>query len=272
MSRYRFTVFTKPWKTPIPALAAHVAALGFDGVELPVRPGYPVNPENAADALPAAALVLSDAGLTLDSVAALPNEATLAACAEARVPLLRVCVNYEAEETYLEGEERLRREFDALLPALERAGVTLGVQNHYGARDINHACGLRSLLRGYDPRRVAAVWDPAHNALQGEAPAAALDFLGDSLRMVNMKNAFWRRTNGPEAEVAEWAPYWTTGRHGLAHWPTVATELQRREYTGVLCLSAEYEEESGVDRLAAEDLAFARSLFTEDASNGAGLA
>ena len=34
-----FTVFTKPWKMPIARLARFVADLGFDGVELPVRPG-----------------------------------------------------------------------------------------------------------------------------------------------------------------------------------------------------------------------------------------
>ena len=44
----QFTLFTKPWRTPIPELASMVADLGFDGVELPVRPGYPVNPDNMA--------------------------------------------------------------------------------------------------------------------------------------------------------------------------------------------------------------------------------
>ena len=41
-----FSVFTKPWKTPLPDLARLVRGLGFDGVELPVRPGYQVLPEN----------------------------------------------------------------------------------------------------------------------------------------------------------------------------------------------------------------------------------
>ena len=49
-----FTVFTKPWREPtIEALADHVKALGFDGVELPVRPGYQVPPEAVATLLAA---------------------------------------------------------------------------------------------------------------------------------------------------------------------------------------------------------------------------
>ena len=66
---------------------------------------------------------------------------------------------------------------------------------------------------------------------------------------------------GPEAENVEWCAYWTTGRQGLASWPRVAAELKGRGYDGVVCLTAEYSDEASVDRLIAEDLAFARSLF-----------
>jgi hypothetical protein len=79
--------------------------------------------------------------------------------------------------------------------------------------------------------------------------------------MVNLKNAYWRRLSGPEADVARWEPYWTSGRHGLASWPRVAAELARRSYEGVVCLTAEYSDEAAVRRLVADDLAFARGLF-----------
>ena len=50
-----FTVFTKPWKTPLHALGAFLKKLGFDGIELPVRPGFQVEPEQVARKLPEAA-------------------------------------------------------------------------------------------------------------------------------------------------------------------------------------------------------------------------
>jgi sugar phosphate isomerase/epimerase len=147
------------------------------------------------------------------------------------------------------------------VPLLERNGVTLGIQNHSG-RSASNASALRHLLQGYDPKHIAAVWDAAHNALQGEEPEIALDIIWPHLCMVNLKNAFWQRTNGPEADVAQWAPHWTLGRHGLASWPRVVTELRRRAYTGVVCLTAEYSETGEVDRLIAEDVRFAKGLFT----------
>lgn len=63
------TVFTKPWKCPLPELARHVAELGFDGVELPVRPGYPVTPDNIAAELPRAVQTFANHGLKVASIA-----------------------------------------------------------------------------------------------------------------------------------------------------------------------------------------------------------
>ena len=103
-------------------------------------------------------------------------------------------------------------------------------------------------------------WDAAHEALAGGLPDLALDVIWPRLCMVNLKSAFWKRTNGPEAEHAEWERYWTGGRHGRANWPAVAKELMARGYAGVICLTAEYSDEDSVDRLIAEDIAFAKSL------------
>jgi len=257
-----FTVFTKPWKLPIDELAQHVARLGFAGVELPVRPGFAVNPENVGTELPRAARIMAEAGLKIASIAGPTDERTIAACAAAGVPVIRICIGPAPDEPYMRAMDRLMREFDALVPLLDRNRVTIGIQNHVG-RYVCDAMGLRYLTARFDARHVAAVWDAAHNALAGEEPDYALDIIWDHLCMVNLKNAFWTRANGPEADVARWKLHWTTGRHGLADWPRVAAELKRRGYRGVVCLTAEYSHGEMVDRLIAEDLAWASSLFEQ---------
>jgi hypothetical protein len=92
-------------------------------------------------------------------------------------------------------------------------------------------------------------------------PELARDVVWPHLRMVNLKNAFWLRTNGPEAEESEWEAYWTSGRQGRASWRRVAAELRRRAYAGVVCPTAEYTAFAQTDRLIAEDIAYARSLI-----------
>ena len=120
---------------------------------------------------------------------------------------------------------------------------------------------MRHLIERYDPRLIGAVWDAAHNALNGEEPEMAIDIVWSHLCMVNLKNAYWRRVTGPEADDVRWRPWWTTGPQGLASWPRVAAELKRRNYPGVICLTAEYSDESVVDRLIAQDIGHARALF-----------
>ncbi len=47
-----FAVFTKPWPTmPLPQLGRFIRDLGFDGIELPVRPGFQVEPANVSRGL-----------------------------------------------------------------------------------------------------------------------------------------------------------------------------------------------------------------------------
>ena len=256
-----FSLFTKPWKTlTLPQLGEFVNGLGFDGIELPVRPGYQVPPERVAG-LAAAASRLAEFGVKIMSVAGPTDEATIAACAEAGVPIIRVMAPIGESESYVEAEARYRREYDALVPLLDKYGVTLGVQNH-SARFVPNALGLRVLLSPYDPRHIAAVWDAAHEALMGSEPDLALDVIWPHLCMVNLKNAYWRRDNGPEAAQARWLRHWTGARQGLTDWPRVADELRKRNYSGAICLPAEYTAEDQVDRLIAQDLPYAKSLFT----------
>ena len=262
-----YSVFTKPWRTlSLKRLGEFVAKLGFDGIELPVRPGYQIEPEQVAK-LPQAARQLADFGVKILSVAGPTDEATIAACAAAGVPTIRIMAPVERGESYLQAEARYRREFDALSPLLERYGVQVGVQNHHG-RFVANAAGLRRLVEGCDPRYIGIVWDAAHEALEGMEPDLALDTVWSHLCMVNLKNAFWDRMpessrSGSEPQTAEWQVYWTRGPQGRASWPRVAQELRRRAYRGVVCLTAEYTDEEAVDRYIAQDIAFARSLLEE---------
>lgn len=64
-----FTVFTKPWPDkPLEELSACVSELSFNGVELPIRPGFQVTLENIAKMLPEAVCAFSQQGLTIQSI------------------------------------------------------------------------------------------------------------------------------------------------------------------------------------------------------------
>lgn len=259
-----FALFVKPWKQlSIPELGRHVRKLGFSWIELPVRPGFACQPESIERDLPAAVKTLADLGVqVLNVTVALPltDERLYAACREAGIGMNRVIFSRQGLG-YWAAEAQARQQLDAAMPLCERYNFQIGVQNHYGGSVPINSMGLYNLLRDYDPRCAGAIWDPAHNALMGEDPDTGLEMVQSHLCVVNLKNAYWRRTGGPEAEVAQWQVYWTSGRQGRASWPAVAAKVKAMGYQGPICFSAEYTAEHEVDRLIGEDLAFAQTLF-----------
>jgi sugar phosphate isomerase/epimerase len=260
----RLAVFVKPWKSlSLQELGAVLQRIGFDAVELPVRPGFPCQPETIEEDLPRAVKILGDYGVTIVNVTAdlpLSDERLYAACASAEIPMNRVMFHL-GDKSYWEAEKAARQQLDAALPHCEQYNVQIGIQNHVGRFVGVHDLGLHHLVRDYNARHIGIIWDAAHNALAGMEPEPALEVVESHLCMVNFKNAFWQRVNGPEASMAEWRVYWTLGRHGLASWPRVVAKLKAMEYTGPICLTAEYSDHDRVDALIAEDLAFARSLL-----------
>lgn len=257
-------LFVKPWKTlPLPQLAQHVRALGFNLIELPIRPGFQVEPQNIERDLPAAVELLAEEGvrvLNVTAALALDDERLYSACAAAGISMNRVMFT-QGNANYWTAEADARRQLDAALPLCQRYSVQIGIQNHSRRFVPVNEMGMHNLLKDYDLQYIAAVWDPAHNALEGMDSDAALDIVSPYLCVVNLKNAFWRLLTGPEAQLAKWQIYWTTGAHGRASWPRVIAKLRAIEYSGPICFSAEYSDEERVDELIVQDLAYARGLL-----------
>lgn len=249
------TVFTKPWFEPLEQLADKVAALGLDGIELPVRPGYQVEPGTVGKGLLDAARVMKSRGLSIRSVAGTLDAATIAACGEAGVPILRSMVGVDLTKAgYAATIAQHRRLWDSLVPALEAAKVTIGIQNHSG-NNVGSAIGLFHLIEKYEPRHVCAILDMAHSAIAGEPTELAVDLLWDRMQgLINFKAAFRERTNGPEEVEAEYATHWTTGGNAAYSWRGLVAELRKRGFSGTFCLPAEYSDPKGQPQRMGDDV------------------
>lgn len=263
-TKTEFSVFVKPWKAlDLPKVARHVQELGFNLIELPVRLGFPVEPERIEADLPGAVKIFGDQGIRIVNVTAdlpLTDERLYAACAANNITMNRVIFK-RISPSYWESEAAARHQLDAALPLCEQYGVKIGVQHHYGGSVPINSMGLYNLVKDYDPRWVGAIWDPAHNALQGEDALTGLELVKSHLCMVNLKNAYWRRTNPPDGSPAQWDAYLCAGPHGRTSWAEVAQGVKQVGYTGPLTFSAEYTDDTYTDRLLEADLAYARKLF-----------
>jgi len=278
MNKYTFSVFTKPWKTQtLDELGEFVAGMGFDAVEYPLREGFQVQPQDGKGGVKKLVDTFKKYGIKVSSIAGGIDVAVVdgkgevvgvteelfAACGENGVPVIRICQSLDRTKGFHENIASLRVKYDVIARLAEKHGVTLGVQMHYGYADITASYDSYILLKDYNPKHIAAVWDAGHSGLAGENPRLALDCLWNNLCMVNFKSAYWYRSNGPEAECAEWGVYWTTGRNGMCPWSEAAAYLKERGYNGVICLPAEYSDEKNVEKYTRDDLNYIKELFSK---------
>ena len=273
----RVTVFTKPWKDDsLEELADRIAGFGADGVELTVRDGYQVSPDNVAEHLQRAAHVFEDRGLVISSVAGPIEERVIRAMGEAGVPTLRVCIGIDMNAGYFASVSSARDEINRVAPALRAGGVRVGIQNHCG-HSVASALGIWHMMEELDDDVAAAVLDFAHCALDGEPVDMAVDIVRRRLSLVNFKNACRVRTNGPDEAEATWQILWTTGRQGGYSWMQAVAALRRMAYTGDICLPAEYNRMVGsqvpsseqlmgdeVDSRVRSDVAYLKALLAEE--------
>ena len=263
MSKNKFTIFTKPWKTcSLEELGVLVKDMGFDGVEYTLRDGYQVQPSEGAKGIKRLVDTLGTFGLSVESVAGeIGAEELFAGCGENGVKIIRICQGFDRKLGFWENIGQIRRTYDAAVPYCEKYGVTVGIQMHcsahYGAF-ISSSAETYILLKDYDPKHFAAVWDSGHNGLAGTEPSFSIDTVWDMLCMVNFKAAYWKLRGGSKTE---WDAYWTTGRNACGSWAEAAAHLKKREYSGVVCMPAEYSDEQNVESYAREDLAYLKGLF-----------
>lgn len=154
----------------------------------------------------------------------------------------------------------MRAQLEAAVPLSEKYNVTIGVQQHVG-NGVFNSMELRHLLDGFDRNRVGAIWDAAHSGLAGEDAAKGLGIVWEHLCLVNLKAAYYKRVNGPEAGQARFKPYFTTARHGNTDWATAIAFCHAHGYQGPVCFPAGYTDEANTQTYIAQDLAYAKSLM-----------
>ena len=251
----KLAVFTKPWRDPIEAVADRIVTLGVQAVELPIRPGYQVTPETARTVLPAVVRVLESRGLSICTVAGPLDDNIIIACGDNGIPIVRTMVEVElAKASFADTVAQHRARYDELMPLLDKTGVRIGVQNHSGSA-IGSAIGLHHLMERYDPKHVCAILDMAHCAVAGEPIELCVDLLWARMpNLINFKNAYRERVNGPEEAEAVFRTHWTTGRHGAFSWSTLVNELRRRNFTGTFVLPGEYSAPNGQPQRMGDDV------------------
>jgi sugar phosphate isomerase/epimerase len=230
-------------------LGAKARALGFDGLDIIVRPGHPVNPDNVATALPAAVALWKKEGLvcplattpvTLVDPAAPEVEPLYAGCAAAGV--LRVKIGFfpfKAGDDYWELVEAARRALAGFARVGERYGVRTVYQVHSGPVLGSNCAGLMHLLQGLDPRWVGAYPDLGHMVLDGEDYLMGLAMIREYLSIVGLKDA--HHAPQPAGSEPPYIPRFVKLGSGAVNWRRALGALKALGYDGDFSVHTEYD-------------------------------
>ena len=177
---------------------------GYDGYDLAVRPGHPVNPDNAATALPQAQTQMEQAGLQIGMVTGNFDlltadhplaEPLLAAMDSANVRLLKLgYFRFEPQTMdYWEQVDNVRRAFAAWekLASIYNVKICYHTHSHY-CMGLN-AAALMHLLRDFDPAYLGAYLDPGHFAVDGEPFDFGLAMAREHLSILSVKDVLIER-------------------------------------------------------------------------------
>ena len=176
----KYIMFTKHLEgLDVAGIMDALKSVGVEGADLCVRPGYPVNPENAEKQLPAAAKQFVDEGLSIPLVTTptsfLDPEApdvqrVYAACGEAGVANLKVGYWHWSKEDggYWALVDRIREALNGFQALSAKHGVRTCLHNHSGTSMGLNSSAVMNLVEGFDPQHVGVFADPGHLSIVGE--------------------------------------------------------------------------------------------------------
>ncbi len=271
-------------------LGGKVAELGYDGIDVNVREGHPVNPDNAVGALKKAVDRWQEIGLSCPLATApadmvdpdSPDAPRLfEACAEAGVPRLKLGFwKFTAGDDYWEEVARARGALEAFARLSEQTGVQTCYQVHSGANLGSNCAGLMHLIQGFDARLVGAYPDTGHMALDGEDWDMGFSMVAEYLSIIGAKDA--HHTPRQAGALPRYTPKFVKLGDGSVDWDRCVGALRGVGFDGPISVHTEYDFDESVIRQvgyadstppnleewAAEDAAFLKRALGRPSTPG----
>lgn len=218
------------------AMADAAVEAGFDGVDLTVRPGGHVLPENAARDLPLAVEAVRAAGLAVPTITTHITAADqehartiLETAAELGVPGYRMgWLRYDnATPRVLETLEALKPQMADLAALNEELGIHGDYQNHDGTYVGAPVWDLAVLFEDLDPAWIGVQYDIRHATVEGaHSWPLALDLVAPRVLSLVVKDFRWISTDVGAA--IENTPLGSGSVDFSAFWQRVRTYELRR--------------------------------------------
>lgn len=226
------------------ALATTLRELGFPGVDLTVRPGGHVLPENVERDLPKAVAALEKENIALPMITTGLTSAsdstarpTLYTAAKHGIPFFKVgYYRYSDAKPFDDTLAEAKREAEGLAKLAAGAKIQGGLHNHNGNYVGAAMWDNWWVLRDIDPQAMGAYFDPCHATVEGGGKGWEIGFhrLAGRIKMVAIKDFYWEKTGGA------WKVQMCPLGEGMVNFPKFFKLLAASGFQGPISLHMEY--------------------------------
>lgn len=259
---------------PLQKVGETMKDIGLDGIDLTVRPGGRIEPENVESQLPKAVALLEQLGLSvgllttnITSIQSPYAEETFAAAAECGVPAMKLGYwHYTNPKEFWTQFEWAKTKLAGLQSMALDYGVSANVHIHSGPYVSALAPVLYMLLDGMDPSAVGAYIDSGHMYIEGgfDGWRQGMIMLAPYINLVALKGYSFvteRDENGKLVHGRKMLGF----EEAVQDWPQIFQLLKDFGYDGTVSLHSEYGE-MDYDELVAQtrtDLALIKKVIKE---------
>ena len=256
-----------------------IKKIEFEGVDLTLRPGGHVLPENAKMGLSAARATADRFGVTIPMASTAitdvdsPHaEDIVASCAHYGVRRIKLGYwRYEPFGTIQKQLDDARKKLERIVRLTKKYKIMPCVHVHSGDILANGGAILYLLLKDFTPDDVGAYVDPMHMTVEGGMYGweMGLDLLIPWVALIGIKNFRWQQRKRNEQGQMEFHPQYVPLADGQANLSRFMQRLREIKYDGVVSLHSEYKGRSSFRVLntqelltqSAKDLQFLKSLI-----------
>ena len=185
-------------------MARMVAKVGFDGVDLTVRPGGHVFPENVKEDLPKAVKACQDKGLevpmmstAIRSASQPDTERILSTASDQGIQFYRMnWLKYDHKESMSENLAKFKETLSELTALNQRYKIKGAYQNHSGTSLGSPVWDIAGLLREIDSNWLGCQYDIRHATVEGgNSWPLGLRMVADQINTIDIKDFIWEETS-----------------------------------------------------------------------------
>ncbi|MBN2292868.1 MAG: sugar phosphate isomerase/epimerase [Pirellulales bacterium] len=246
----KIATFTESFQDrPVAEVCRLFKEIGLDGLDLTVRPGGHIHPDNVERELPAAVEAAHKHGVRILIVTSAISDVSDSAkkvfdtAGKLGIKYIRACC-YRYQKL-----GSLRRELNDARDSIRRVAdladkynVLPCIHPHSGSYIPSHGTILYELIRDIPPERIGVFADTMHMVLEGGADGwrQGLDLLAPWLALVAVKNFYWEKGHRDSKGQQRWRYKVCPIADGVSPIPEFINVLNQLDFKGVYSLKSEY--------------------------------